>query len=91
MNAGVDVGQAYSNMINGVYNPAPATNLNGPVGQTWDYMQLVSTFALSAKSSVSLTGFASITPVPEPLEGAMLLLGLGLLAPIARRRNRSTK
>jgi MYXO-CTERM domain-containing protein len=49
---------------------------------------------LSANSAASLTGFASIStvsPVPEPLEGAMLLLGLGLLAPVVRRRHRSTK
>jgi uncharacterized protein (DUF2236 family) len=54
-------------------------------------MQLVSTFALTAKTSASLAGFASIaavTPVPEPLEGAMLLLGVGLLAPVMRRHNR---
>ena len=89
--AGVDVGLSASTVGNSNYGLFSATNPNGPVGQTWNYMQLLSTFSLSAKSAASLTGFASITPVPEPLEGAMLLLGLGLLAPIARRRNRLTK
>jgi hypothetical protein len=54
-------------------------------------MQVVSTFTVSAKSAASLTGFASITPVPEPLEGAMLLTGLAMLVPVARRRINSTK
>jgi hypothetical protein len=91
VSAGVDVGPSAGTVGNSTYGLFSATNPNGPVGQTWNYMQLVSTFTLSAKSSASLTGFASITPVPEPLEAAMLLLGLGLLVPIARRRNRSTK
>jgi hypothetical protein len=94
VNAGVDVGPSASTMGNSAYGVYAATNATGPAGQTWNYMQLVSTFALSAKSAASLTGFASISTVslvPEPLEGAMLLVGLGLLAPITARRNRSTK
>lgn len=94
VNAGVDVGPLASNTNNSVYGVYKSPLTSGPVGQTWDYMQLVSTFTLSAKSSASLTGFASIstvTPVPEPIEGAMLLLGLGLLVPVVRRRNCSTK
>jgi hypothetical protein len=92
VNAGVDVGPSASTVGNSAYGVFAATNTNGPAGQTWNYMQLVSTFTLSAKSAASLTGFASIsnvTPVPEPLEGAMLLLGLGLLVPVVRRRNRN--
>jgi hypothetical protein len=91
VNAGVDVGPSASTVGNSVYGPYSATNTNGPAGLTWNYMQLVSTFTLTAKTSASLAGFASIaavTPVPEPLEGAMLLLGVGLLAPAVRRHNR---
>ena len=94
VNAGVDVGPSASAVGNSAYGTYSATNATGPAGQTWNYMQLVSTFTLSAKSAASLTGFASIStvsPVPEPLEGAMLLLGLALLAPVVRRRNRSSK
>jgi hypothetical protein len=89
VSAGVDVGPAASSTGTssyGVYQ-SPLTT-SGPVGQTWNYMQLVTTFTLSGKSAASLTGFASITPVPEPLEAAMLLLGLTVLAPVVRRRNR---
>ena len=94
VNAGVDVGPSASAVGSSTYGVYSATNLNGPDGQTWNYMQLVSTFNLSAKSSASLTGYASIssvTPVPEPLEGAMLLMGLAILAPLSRRRVNSSK
>ena len=91
MNAGVDVGPSASAAGSSIYGLYSATNTNGPTGQTWNYMQVVSTFTVSAKSAASLTGFASITPVPEPLEGAMLLTGLALLVPVARRRINSTK
>ena len=94
VNAGVDVGPSASAVGSSTYGLYSATNLNGPEGQTWNYMQLVSTFTLTAKSAASLTGYASIssvTPVPEPLEGAMLLMGLAMLAPLARRRINSTK
>ena len=94
VNAGVDVGPSASAVGNSAYGVYSATNATGPAGQTWNYMQLVSTFTLSAKSAASLTGFASISsvaPVPEPMEGAMLLMGLAMLAPLARRRINSTK
>jgi hypothetical protein len=91
VNAGVDVGPTASTVGTSGYGVYAATNANGPVGQTWNYIQLVSTFALSAKSAASLTGFASITPVPEPIEGAMLLLGLALLVPLIRHRNRKAE
>jgi hypothetical protein len=52
-------------------------------------MQLVSKFTLTANTTAELIGNATINPVPEPLEGAMLLLGLGLLIPVLRRSNQS--
>jgi hypothetical protein len=52
-------------------------------------MQLTSKFTLSANSRASLVGYASITPVPEPENYAMLLSGLGLICFMLRRRNNS--
>lgn len=86
VNAGVDVGQAATTSVTGGYGVYSASNPNGPSDQTWNYMRLVSSFTLSAKSAASLTGYASITPVPEPQVGSMLLLGLGLIGTIVRRR-----
>lgn len=88
VNAGVDVGQA-ANAPAGTtsgYGLYTASNPSGPTGPTWNYMRLVSSFTLSGKSAASLTGFASITPVPEPTQGGMLLLGIGLMGTIVRRR-----
>jgi hypothetical protein len=86
VNAGVDVGpmaSGSSTTTYGTYN----NDAIGPTAKTWNYMQLVSKFTLSAKSSASLVGFASITPVPEAETYAMLLVGLGLLGVVARRRS----
>ncbi len=49
-------------------------------------MQIVRAFTLTANSSANLVGYASITPVPEPENSAMLLAGLGLIGVIARRK-----
>lgn len=89
VNAGVDVGGAV-NVASGTssFATVSATNPTGPTGQTWNYMRMVSTFTLSGKSAASLTGYASITPVPEPQLGSMLLLGLGLIGTIVHRRSR---
>lgn len=86
VNAGVDVGQAATVNGTSLYGAYSANNATGPSAQTWNYMRMVSTFTLSGKSAASLTGFASITPVPEPRFGSMLLLGLGLMGTIVRRR-----
>jgi len=58
----------------------------GPTGQTWNYMQLLSTFTLTANSRASLVGYASISPVPEPATFAMMFGGLGLIGFVGRRR-----
>ena len=86
VNAGVDVGPAASAAGSSTYGLYAASNTNGPTGQTWNYMRLVSSFTLSGNSAASLTGFASVTPVPEPGMGLMLLMGVGLMGTIARRR-----
>ena len=86
VNAGVDVGQAATVLGTGAYGTYAASNANGPTGQTWNYMRLVSTFSLSGKSAASLVGFASVSPVPEAPTSAMLLLGIGLIGTIVRRR-----
>jgi hypothetical protein len=86
VNAGVDVGQAANAASSSTYGLYAANNGNGPTGQTWNYMRLVSSFTLSGKSAASLAGFASITPVPEPQVGSMLLLGIGLIGTMVHRR-----
>jgi hypothetical protein len=88
--AGVTVGQTLS-----ANTPTPGTSFfnastsNPPVLSAWNYMQLVSKFTLTANTTAELIGNATINPVPEPLEGVMLLLGLGLLIPVLRRSNQS--
>jgi hypothetical protein len=88
VNAGVNVGDAASTTGTSTYGVYSSTNPNGPTGQTWDYMRLVSSFTLSGKSAASLAGFASISPVPEPQQDAMLLAGVCMIGTmVLRRRN----
>jgi hypothetical protein len=89
VNAGVDVGPAVTAAGTSIYGPFASNTIAGPIGQTWNYMQLTSHFTLSANSRASLVGFASITPVPEADTSAMLLAGLGLIGFMARRRKHS--
>jgi hypothetical protein len=64
-----------------------AANASGPIAASWDYMRTVTTFTLAAKTGLTeFSGFASITPVPEPESYAMMLSGLVLLASMAYRR-----
>jgi hypothetical protein len=86
VNAGVDVGPMTSATGTSTYGTFASNVIAGPAGQTWNYMQLTSKFTLSAKSSTSLVGFASITPVPEADSYAMILTGLGLMGFMSRRR-----
>jgi hypothetical protein len=86
VNAGVDVGPSYSFNGTSSYGVFAATNPTGLDGQVWNYMRLVSSFTLSGNSAASLSGFASVSAVPEPGVGGMLLLGLGLIGTIAHRR-----
>lgn len=86
VNAGVGVGPMASATGTSTYGTFASNVIPGPAGQTWNYMQLTSKFTLSAKSSASLVGFASITPVPEAESYAMFITGLGLLGFMTRRR-----
>lgn len=86
VDAGVDVGPlafATGTVVYGTY----AADAPGPIGQTWNYMQMVSKFTLTGKDSASLVGYASITSVPEPEPYTMLLLGFGLMGFMIRRCN----
>jgi len=95
INAGVDVGNAQSNVsplgegdafLYGTYrNPANGFVV-GPNG-AWTQMRLVTSFTLTGDSDVaSFSGYGEIVPIPEPGEIAFLSAGLGLAAMIARRR-----
>ncbi len=85
VNAGVDVGPQVSAGSTAAYGIF-AADAAGPTGQTWNYIQILSKFTLTAGDSASLVGYASITPVPEPEAYAMMLSGLGLIGFMLRRR-----
>jgi hypothetical protein len=78
-NAGVNIGAANGGTF--------AADASGPMATSWDYMRIVTKFTLAAHTGITeFSGFASITPVPEPETYAMMLSGLALLAGMARRR-----
>jgi PEP-CTERM motif len=91
VDAGVDVGGAYS-------NPAATPNLlsifetktsAGPtLGSPWKMMKLQASFTLSGKDKASLMGLASITAVPEADTLSMMLAGFGLIGFVANRRKK---
>lgn len=92
---GVDVGDTVSFTTPGgiqnfaFYNPGPAPGTNslpGPDGSGLTFMNVASTFSLTARDRVSMTGFAEIVPVPEPSTYAMMLAGLVFVGVVARRR-----
>lgn len=86
VNAGVDVGTAHTTGTIGTSSyPIASATAAGPAGD-WNYMQIVTSFTLSPdKDLAAVSGFASITPVPEPSAYGMLAAGLGLLGFMARR------
>lgn len=87
VNAGVDVGDAASNgTARGSYNYGTfAANSSG--SGNYNYWEIETKFNLSGGRDVAtMSGFAEITPVPEPEKFALLLAGLGLLGAIVRRR-----
>jgi hypothetical protein len=52
-------------------------------------MQITTQFTLTPNKDVaSISGYASINPVPEPESYAMLLAGLGLLGFVSRNRKK---
>lgn len=85
VNAGVDLGTSFASAASTTYSVASGL-LGGPAG-TWNYMQITTSFTLSAgKDVASIAGSAQILPVPEADQYALLLAGLGLIGFVARRR-----
>jgi hypothetical protein len=87
VSAGVDVGDAATNGTNrGSYTYGTFSNsVNG--SGSYNFWEIETKFRLSAGNDVAtMSGFAEITPVPEPESYAMLLAGLGIIGAIAFRR-----
>ncbi len=90
-NAGVDVGGAETHVgppdtsfAYGAYNDGP---IAGPVG-SWKYMQTRTRFTLTGNGDKAvIKGYAEISAVPEAKTYGMMLVGLGLVGFIVRRRH----
>ena len=85
IDAGVDLAPTYSTGSTGNYSAL--SPLQAGPQNAWNYMLLSTTFTLSGgKGTVTVDGYAALTPVPEPESYAMLIAGLGMVGFIARRR-----
>ncbi|MBL8415644.1 MAG: PEP-CTERM sorting domain-containing protein [Propionivibrio sp.] len=88
VNAGVDVGIAATNgTAKGSYTYGPFAANNSGSG-SYNYWEIETKFKLSGGNDVAtMSGYAEITPVPEPENFALFLAGLGLIGAIVRRRD----
>ncbi|MEI6467645.1 MAG: PEP-CTERM sorting domain-containing protein [Verrucomicrobiota bacterium] len=86
-NAGVDVGTTLSRATNGTSTMSEASSLiNGTTLLVLNYWEFRTSFTLTpGGDAVGISGFAEITPIPEP---ATYSLGVGalVLGLVARRR-----
>lgn len=94
VNVGVNAGDAQNFSSTTTDTFLYGTFFAGPsgfaTGAPWNRMRVVTSFALSGGSDVaSFSGRATVTPIPEPEQIALLALGLGLAGFIARRRRLS--
>ncbi|MES2088887.1 MAG: hypothetical protein V4532_02715 [Pseudomonadota bacterium] len=84
VNGGVDVGNAYTSSLVGSqpYGNDGADTVSTGAYNYWDFK---TQFRLSAKDTFSLTGYAEITPVPEPASWMLPIIGMVGLAAQRRR------
>lgn len=88
-NAGVDVGTTLSRATNGTSTMSEASSLiNGTTLLALNYWEFRTTFTLTpGGDAVGISGFAEITPIPEPATFS-LCAGALVLGLVARRRLR---
>ena len=83
VNGGVNVGHAYDSNAVGS-RPYGEDQANTTGTGHYNYWDFQTQFRLSAKDTFSLTGYAEITPVPEPASWMLPVVGLAVL--LTRRR-----
>ena len=95
VNAGVGVGSTFTHTGSAATAPGnPATQAYATdfatvaSGGGYDYWEFRVSFSLTGRDAAAFTGFAEITPVPEPETYALFALGLVVVAGHIRGRSR---
>jgi hypothetical protein len=85
VNGGVDVGNAFlSNTVGSQAYGSDSADASG--SGHYNYWDFKTQFSLSAKDTIALTGYAEITPVPEPASWVFPVLGMMGLTVLRRSR-----
>jgi hypothetical protein len=85
VNGGVDVGNAFtSNVVGSQPYGGDSADVNG--SGNYNYWDFKTQFRLSSKDTMALTGYAEITPVPEPASWVLPIIGLVGISALRRSR-----
>jgi len=85
-NAGVDVGSSFSYSGIGSTGYLGAGFANASGSGSFESWTIQTSFSLTGKDIATLSGYAEITPIPEPGTYGMLLAGMAVVGFMARRR-----